>query len=102
MGATKLEYYSPEELRNSELGRAVGAPARIIILRFIEENNRVTGPELKKILKLGKPTIQQHIESLVLSGLIWGKYYGNRYGWELNPNNSEDFEKIKWALKRPD
>lgn len=98
MGAIKLNNYSIEEIRNSELGRVIGAPARIIILRLINEKSRVTGPELLNALKLYKATIHQHLDVLVQSGLIVGLFEENTYYWKLNPNTAKDFTKIKWAM----
>jgi hypothetical protein len=92
MGATKLNNYSSDVIRNSELGKAIAAPARIIILRLIYENSYITGPELLKA------TIYQHIGTLVQSGLIIGLYEENLYCWKLNPDTAADFEKIKWVL----
>ena len=99
MGAIKLNYYSADEIRFAELGRAIGAPARIVILRYLHENDRVTGHELKKILKLKKPTIQQHIETLVQSGLICGSYDSdNIFGWSLNSENTNELEHLNWMF----
>lgn len=101
MGAIKLNHYAVDEIRFAELGRAIGAPARIVILRFLHENDRVTGPELKKILKLKKSTIQQHIETLVQSGLICGSYNSeNVFGWNLNPENEAELEQLNWIINR--
>ncbi len=100
MGAIKLNHYSAEELRFAELGRAIGAPARIVILRYLNENNRITGHELKKILKLKKPTIQQHMETLVQSGLVCGSYDSeNVFGWNLNNENIHEIEQLNWINK---
>ena len=98
MGAIKLENYSETDIRNAELGRAIGAPARITILRMIYQNSSVSGPELLNNLDLDKTTVYQHIDMLVFSGLIIGSFLGNKYRWQLNPETTEDFEKIKWAL----
>ncbi len=98
MGATKLNNYSSDVIRNSELGKAIAAPARIIILRLIYENSYITGPELLKALELYKATIYQHFGTLVQSGLIIGLYEENLYCWKLNPDTAADFEKIKWVL----
>ena len=101
MGAIKLDHYSADEVRFAELGRAIGAPARIVILRYLSQNDRVTGPELKKILKLKKPTIQQHIETLVQAGLICGSYNSeNIFGWKLNKTNETELEHLNWAIHK--
>ncbi len=98
MGATKLHLYSQKTIRNSELGKAINAPARIIILSHIQKQHFITGPELEKILKLDKSTIHQHLTVLIETGLIQGLFIDKSYGWRLNPDTANDFEKIKWAL----
>ena len=95
MGAIKLNHYTADEIRFAELGRAIGAPARIVILKFLHENERVTGPELRKILKLKKSTIQQHLETLVQSGLICGSFNSeNIFGWNLNKVNESELDQL--------
>ena len=95
MGAIKLNHYTADEIRFAELGRAIGAPARIVILKLLHENERVTGPELRKILKLKKSTIQQHLETLVQSGLICGSFNSeNIFGWNLNKVNESELEQL--------
>ena len=100
MGATKFDHYSQKQIRNSELGRAIAAPARIVILGLLENQELINLPSLKKILRLDVSTIQQHMSTLVLFGLVRGRYVGKTYVWELNPETEHDFQKIKWALNK--
>ena len=94
MGAIKTENYSKEQLRSAELGRAIGAPARILILKHLKENTMVTGPQLEKLLKLNASTIYQHVQVLIHSGLLTGNYWGNEFGWSLNENCTEELDRI--------
>jgi len=99
MGALKLDPYTKEEIRNAELGRAIGAPARIVILRYLKENGIANGPILNDIIDLSSTTIHQHLSVLKQTKLIIGEYHEHDYYWKLNPESSYELSLIDWCLE---
>lgn len=98
MGAVKLNYYSPTQVRKSKLAKAISVPARIQILKLIHENGSVNGNELLTVLPLSQPTIHHHLSILVQSGLICGDFIGAHYFWSLDPSCLEEFDALLWFL----
>lgn len=99
MGAIKLNSYSQEHLRNAEIGRAIGAPARIVILKYLKEHPSVCGNDLKNVLALSKATIQQHLSTLVQSGLVRTEYINNDFVWTLNSQCQQEIEHLSWIFE---
>jgi DNA-binding transcriptional ArsR family regulator len=99
MGAKKLEVFNAIERRYAELGFVVSAPARIVILKYLMEQQVINGPILLNVIPLNKKTINQHIKVLERTGLIIGFYVGKSYYWKINKHCLDDLEKISWAFK---
>lgn len=94
MGAIKITTYSIDDLRKSNLARALAVPARLIILKTLSENEFVTGEKLKEVLGLAQATIHHHLTILQTTGLIEGEYMGKIYGWKLTESNMADLKLI--------
>ena len=99
MGAQKRHLFTQKQKRNAELGLIVSAPARIEILRNLQQNTLVNTSILKSYIPLHTKTINHHINVIERSGLIRGVYVGNKYYWEKNNEMIEDWEKIMWVLE---
>lgn len=76
MGAKKLEVFNVIERRYAELGFIISAPARIVILKFLMEQQVINGPLLLNVIPLNIKTINQHIKVLERAGLISGFLLG--------------------------
>ncbi len=99
MGAKKLELFNAIERRDSELGFVVSAPARIVILKYLLEQQVINGPILLNVIPLNIKTINQHIKVLERAGLITGFYVGKSYYWKLNEQCLDDLGKISWIFE---
>jgi DNA-binding transcriptional ArsR family regulator len=99
MGAKKLELFNAIARRDSELGFVVSAPARIVILKYLLEQQVINGPILLNVIPLNIKTINQHIKVLERAGLITGFYVGKSYYWKLNEQSLDDLGKISWIFK---
>lgn len=98
MGAKKQHLFTDLQYRNAELGLVISAPARIEILRYLNECNTMNIPLLEQTIPLHKKTINHHVSLIERSGLIRGFYVGNKYYWGKNEEMQDDWDKIQWVL----
>lgn len=98
MGVRKTDLYTKEENRRALLARAVGAEPRNVILRLLHEHHALTIADFQLILKLSKPTIQQHINVLIQTGLIRGYFLDRKFVWSLNPAYYHELFHLRWII----
>ena len=102
---SKLEY-SQETEQLAKFSKALGHPARIIILKHLSNQSCCYTGELLDVLPLAQSTISQHLKELKEAGLIEGavsppkiKYCIHSENWEIARKSfealfKEDFNKI--------
>ena len=98
--------YSQETLMVSKFAKALGHPARIIILKHLSNQSCCFTGDLLEVLPLAQSTISQHLKELKEAGLIEGevnppkvKYCIHSENWKLAKGLfsnlfKEDFSKI--------
>ena len=98
--------YSEETIQLSKFAKALGHPARIIILKHLSNQSCWFTGDLMEVLPLAQSTISQHLKELKDAGLIEGevnppkvKYCINESNWQLAGELfktlfKEDFSKI--------
>ena len=96
MGAIKLSQFPHDQIRKSELARAVSVPARITILRMILSQGYVDGNLLQTQLDLAPSTIHHHLTVLKSSRLIIGDFMGNNYFWSMNYDCESEIKALSW------
>ena len=70
MAFPKTALFPPLDQQVSFSGRALGHPARVFILRLLEEEGPKYVMELVRVLPLTEGTITEHLKKLRLAGLI--------------------------------
>lgn len=82
--------YTEEQEKLARFAKAMGHPARIAILRFLEQQNTCYFGDIHEELPIAKATVSQHLKELKDAGLIQGeveapkvKYCINRENWKL-------------------
>lgn len=98
MGAKKKAIFTDQRYRDAELGLVISSPARIEILRYLENHLMMNVPVLEQFIPLHKKMINHHVSLIERSGLITGYYIGSMYFWSKNEQMSDDWEKIRWFL----
>lgn len=98
MGAKKKAIFTDQRYRDAELGLVISSPARIEILRYLENHRMMNVPVLEQFIPLHKKTINHHVSLIERSGLITGYYIGNMYFWSKNEKMTAEWEKIRWVL----
>ena len=85
--------YSKETEELARFAKALGHPARIIILKHLSNQSCCFTGDLLVVLPLAQSTISQHLKALKDAGLIQGeiippkvKYCLNKENWEKAQN----------------
>lgn len=98
--------YSQDTMQLSKFAKALGHPARIIILKHLSNQSCCFTGDLMEVLPLAQSTISQHLKELKDAGLIEGevnppkvKYCIHESNWQLAGELfktlfKEDFSKI--------
>jgi predicted transcriptional regulator len=87
MGLTSKSYI-PEDEKVARYAKALGHPARIVILRFLDQQCACFAGDIVEQLPIAASTVSQHLSELKDAGLIQGevspptiKYCINRTNW---------------------
>lgn len=98
MGRSKHEQYSQQELNAARIGRAIGAPARVVILHEINEHQMLTNKYLNERLSLSGSAVYQHLQILKETGFIESKYLGDDSGYLFTRQGEDEYSKIQNIL----
>jgi ArsR family transcriptional regulator len=96
MGSTKREQYLPYQLRYAQLSDAMGHPARIAILEYLNSYFRANSNELIHLTRLSKSTVSQHIKELLDSKLMVERFddFSHKHYYYLNPHAGAMMEEV--------
>src|SRR5210317_280215 len=98
--------YSDETIQLAKFAKALGHPARIIILKHLSNQSCCFTGDLLEVLPLAQSTVSQHLKELKEAGLIVGevnppkvKYCIDMENWKIAQQLfstlfREDFSKI--------
>jgi Predicted transcriptional regulators len=82
--------YTREQELLAKIAKALGHPARVAIVDFLQRREECYFGDLHEVLPLSKATVSQHLKELKEAGLIIGeieppkvKYCINRDNWKL-------------------
>lgn len=82
--------YSIKQEQTARFAKAMGHPARIVILEFLAKQTQCYFGDIHEELPIAKATVSQHLKELKDAGLIQGevetpkvKYFINRENWRL-------------------
>ncbi|WP_194851581.1 ArsR/SmtB family transcription factor [Nonlabens antarcticus] len=76
MGLTKTEHFTKEINAVAAFAKAVGHPARLVIIKYLLERETCVCGDLVKEIGLAQPTISQHLKALKEAGIIRGTVEG--------------------------
>jgi DNA-binding transcriptional ArsR family regulator len=96
MGSTKKEQYEPYQLRYAQLSDALGHPARVAIMEYMNHYFQANSMELIQLTKLSKSTVSQHLRELLDSKLLLERFDddSNRHYYYLNPRAGDMMEEV--------
>ncbi|MBU1097779.1 MAG: transcriptional regulator [Ignavibacteriae bacterium HGW-Ignavibacteriae-2] len=84
MAVNKKELFSLNETELAEFAKALSHPARIKILKILNEKNVCITGEIVELLPLAQSTVSQHLKELKNAGLIIGEVEGPKMCYCIN------------------
>lgn len=85
---------STEDEELARLAQALGHPARVAIVRLLQERQSCLCGDIVGVLPLAQSTVSQHLKVLKESGWIQGEVDGPRVCYCLNPETLARFQKM--------
>lgn len=86
---TKTITYTSQEEKLAQYAKALGHPARIFILNFLDKQCSCFAGDISSKLPIANSTVSQHLTALKEAGLIQGtinpptiKYCINKQNWD--------------------
>ena len=99
-----IEEAPPQALPRSEdealaqLANALGHPARVAIVRLLQQRESCICGEIVEVLPLAQSTVSQHLKVLKEAGWIQGEVDGPRVCYCLNPATLTKFQALLESL----
>ena len=84
----------PEDEDLARLAQALGHPARVAIVRLLQERKSCICGEIVEVLPLAQSTVSQHLKVLKQAGWIQGEVDGLRVCYCLHPLAWEKFKSL--------
>ena len=85
MGSTKKAQYTKMELFHARVAKAIGHPARVVILQHLTNYGFARNKDLVPVLRLHDSTVVQHLQELEDAELIIELFIENQHVYKLNP-----------------
>lgn len=82
----------------ARLAAALGHPARVAIVRLLQERQSCICGEIVQVLPLAQSTVSQHLKVLREAGWVQGEVDGPRVCYCLNPMALQKFKSLIESL----
>ncbi len=86
--------YPEENIAIAKYCKALGHPARISIIRLLEDRDTCVCSDIVNELPLAQSTVSQHLKELKKAGLIQGNITPPKVKYCLNHENWEEAKSI--------
>jgi len=83
MGSSKTAHYSLKQKGFARTAKAIGHPARIVIVEFLSTYGLGTNQQFMEATKLSDATVCQHLKELEHAGIITEFYVKNKHYYRL-------------------
>lgn len=93
MAASKSAEFGKAEIEIAEIAKVLAHPARIKILKILNELNSCMVGSIVDLLPLSQSTVSQHLKELKTAGLIQGEIEGPKICYCINPKVMEKVKK---------
>lgn len=98
MGVTKSEHFTDEQNAMATLAKALGHPARIAILEYLNKVDACICGDIVNELPLAQPTVSQHLKELKSAGWIKGSISGASICYCINEEAVEKMSQYMLDL----
>lgn len=82
----------------AELAQALAHPARVAIVRLLQERKTCLCGDIVEVLPLAQSTVSQHLKVLKNAGWVIGEVDGPRVCYCLNAEALKQFKKLTRSL----
>ena len=86
--------YSEDEMKIARFAKALGHPARIVILKTLAKKKCCFCGNIVDELPLSQSTVSQHLKELKEAGLIHGNIEAPKIRYCINPVNWKTAQKL--------
>ncbi len=102
MGASKKQFFPPNQNAIATLCNALGHPARVAIIEHLLINKVCICEDMLSILPLTRPTIWQHLQKLERAQLIQGNFKNNSLVYEIDSINLNNVDAYfsHWKIEK--
>jgi ArsR family transcriptional regulator, arsenate/arsenite/antimonite-responsive transcriptional repressor len=97
MPTSKVELFEKDLQENAILFKALGHPARLVILNFLAATNSCYTGDISQEIPLGRTTVNQHLDELKKAGLIQGSIEGIKTNYCIN---TDVMIRLKAAMEK--
>lgn len=94
MAYSKKQEFSSDEIKASEIAKALSHPARVAIIKFLAQQNSCVCGDIVEHLPLSQSTVSQHLKELKGAGLIQGEVDGPRVCYCIDKANWKKAKEI--------
>lgn len=98
MAISKTEKFNKTDIELAEIAKALSHPARIKILKILNDLNSCMVGSIVDLLPLSQSTVSQHLKELKRVGLIKGEIEGPKIcyciNFEVLENAKEELNKL--------
>jgi len=98
MSYHKKQEFKSDEIKTSEIAKALSHPARISILKFLAQQKSCICNDIVEHLPLSQSTVSQHLKELKNAGLIQGEIDGPRVCYCIDKQNWKEAKKMMLEL----
>ena len=85
MAQAKTDIFEETDIHLASIAKAMSHPARVKILRLLNQADRCIVGDLVEALPLSQSTVSQHLKELKRVGLIKGEFDGPKICYCINP-----------------
>jgi DNA-binding transcriptional ArsR family regulator len=86
--------FDPKAIDYSNKAKALGHPARIMIILSLQANNHQTCKELVSLLPFTQSTVSQHLYGLVSAGFLESKGFKTSTIYSLKAGAMQEFQML--------
>lgn len=98
MSYHKKQEFKADEIKASEIAKALSHPARISIIKFLVQQKSCICNDIVEHLPLSQSTVSQHLKELKNAGLIKGEIDGPRVCYCIDKENWKNAKEIMREL----
>lgn len=91
MASPKNTLFPEDQVALAAFAAALGHPARIAIVTFLQKEGEASCGEIVEHLPLAQPTVSQHLQALNKVGLLNQRYCGPKVCYSLNCETIQRF-----------